>query len=913
MKMNPNPERPTRRNWRTRLASLLAPFALIGSVSAQTVSTTVLANNNGSSVAVFSFLNTTPDPIIITEIGSIAGATSTYTAHLYARVVPYNTATGDPGAITAVAGWTAIGTNSNLPLTANTTTSATQQFITGMNYTVPGLTQVQLAVQLATGAGLPTFTTTAGSLRYSTVGAQQNVFNNAGIEIRLGTNYGYAGTMGAPTNTPRGFIGYINYMAAMPCAGQPAPGNTLASVPTACSGANFNLSLQNPTTGLGVNYQWEYADDAAFTVNVNSFGTNAPTQITNLTSTRWYRCTVTCTNSGLSGTSTPVQVTLNGNSCACITYAASNATNTGDTKIDSVKVNGVGFGSLATACEAYTFTTSSGISLQQGATAVARIRNGSCSLNHYTAYYSLYADFNGDGDFADVGETLGQGGPTTALNSILDFNISVPPTANVGPTRFRAVITEGAAPPPATGTYAWGETEDFCVNITAQFACSGQPAPGNTLASVPTACSGANFNLSLQNPLLGSGTQYQWQYADDQNFTVNVTNFGTDAPTQTTSQTSARWYRCIVTCTNSGLSDISAPVFVDLAGAAYCAPYCTTNLYTTGTASGDLISNVVITGTTLSNNTGFVAGTPAYTFYLPNPPSNTQTATLQAGSSYSLNVSTGEWGNQGFAAWIDYNDDGIFDTPSERVGATPGQVGSGYTAGQVNASTSFPISLACNPPLGAHRMRIRCVYNVNGVNVLPCNTETWGEVEDYIVTITAADPCPAPIQLTAAATTATTATLGWTLGCAETEWDVHFQAAGGGAPVTPSNPGLTTTSLVVNTPTPGAYEFYVRAVCGGLAGESGWAGPYVFFTNDECAGAIPLTVFPGGGCPAGNVQYTTTGFTASNVATTCLLAGLTDAWFTFNSGNNTTIVWNVTLGTMGAIGVQVTSDCLGTE
>jgi len=127
--------------------------------------------------------------------------------------------------------------------------------------------------------------------------------------------------------------------------------------------------------------------------------------------------------------------------------------------------------------------------------------------------------------------------------------------------------------------------------------------------------------------------------------------------------------------------------------------------YTTGTAAGDMISFVEITGTTLSNNSGFAAGDPSYEYFAPTSPN--LTATMNAGGTYNVNVSTGEWGSQGFAAWIDYNDDGIFTTSvdptlNERIGYTPTTIGSGYTPGEINASASFTINLGCTPPVGTH-------------------------------------------------------------------------------------------------------------------------------------------------------------------------------------------------------------------
>ena len=47
--------------------------------------------------------------------------------------------------------------------------------------------------------------------------------------------------------------------------------------------------------------------------------------------------------------------------------------------------------------------------------------------------------------------------------------------------------------------------------ISPAFPCSGLPAPGNTLCSAgSTVCPNAPINLTLQNPMLGSGITYQW-------------------------------------------------------------------------------------------------------------------------------------------------------------------------------------------------------------------------------------------------------------------------------------------------------------------------------------------------------------------------------------------------------------------
>lgn len=57
----------------------------------------------------------------------------------------------------------------------------------------------------------------------------------------------------------------------------------------------------------------------------------------------------------------------------------------------------------------------------------------------------------------------------------------------------------------------------------AQTACTGTPAPGNTVASVNPVCTGGSTTLSLQNSSSGTGIIYNWQSSTDG---TNYTNIG---------------------------------------------------------------------------------------------------------------------------------------------------------------------------------------------------------------------------------------------------------------------------------------------------------------------------------------------------------------------------------------------------
>lgn len=80
-------------------------------------------------------------------------------------------------------------------------------------------------------------------------------------------------------------------------------------------------------------------------------------------------------------------------------------------------------------------------------------------------------------------------------------------------------------------------------------ACTNPPNPGTVSASVPSTCYNANFTLSIIGSSLGSGQTLQWQSSNDNISWTNITG-GTTSPF-TTSQTTSKYYKCIVTCGTS--------------------------------------------------------------------------------------------------------------------------------------------------------------------------------------------------------------------------------------------------------------------------------------------------------------------------------------------------------------------------
>lgn len=278
---------------------------------------------------------------------------------------------------------------------------------------------------------------------------------------------------------------------------------------------------------------------------------------------------------------------------------------------------------------------------------------------------------------------------------------AAPPTASLSSTTVKPRLQLAIALPPCTGT----------------------PAPGNTVSSSSTVYLGQTTSFSLQNVTSGSSVSYQWQTSSSASGPWTNINGATSASLTNYTPTATAWYQCIVTCTAANTSGISNPVQVNYV--PICLP-----VYTSGTAYGDLISNVAISGPglTWSNPTGTTNGTPSYVSYTSMP-----AIVMQAATTYSMTVTAGSFSNQAVAVWIDANDNNVFET-TEKVGFSATNISVGF------GSITFNINLPCTPPLGVHRMRVRGVYAGSGSSMDPCSSYGYGEAEDYLVQYVAGTP-----------------------------------------------------------------------------------------------------------------------------------------------------------------------------
>ncbi|SCY99116.1 Putative metal-binding motif-containing protein, partial [Flavobacterium caeni] len=367
----------------------------------------------------------------------------------------------------------------------------------------------------------------------------------------------------------------------------------------------------------------------------------------------------------------------------------------------------------------------------------------------------------------------------------------------------------------------------------------------------------ADLATTARNPVLtwtaatGVPTSYDVYFGTSSTPPLVATVTGTSyTPVAPLLPTTTYYWQIVPKNINGPATGCITNSFTTTADLNYCLP-----TISNGCVDGDVIARVVLN--TLDNNSG--AGCPGglsgYSNYTTNP---ALTTTLQAGASYSITIYAGQY-PEAYAAWIDYNDNGVFETPSERVGFSPGLIAGSGVVGQVGSSASFPIAIACNPPIGQHRLRVRAQYDAGGVEatsgsqVTPCGNNLYGEVEDYLITISAPEACPQPFGLAATGTSNTGGTLSWSVGCAETAWEVAVQPIGSGIPTGAGTPVSGTPTHIVSGLPSGGYEFYVRADCQG-DGYSLWTGPYIF-TPPTCpalispANGATNVAMPGGGVP----------------------------------------------------------------
>lgn len=348
-------------------------------------------------------------------------------------------------------------------------------------------------------------------------------------------------------------------LASASCSGTPTAGTAITSSASICPSVNYTLSLSGATLAAGLSYQWQSAPSATGPWTSIPTGTT-PSFITSQTVDTWYQCIVTC--SGLSATSSVVGVTTN-SFLAC--YCTSTATSNFDEEILNVTLNtlnnsstcGVaapGPGSTASLYSNYTTLTPT--ILSPGVVYPLSVEIGTCN-GSYTNCTKVWIDFNQNGLFTDAGENV-YSSPASSVGPHFELgNITIPAGAISGNTMMRVVNIETWDPANINpcGTYTWGETEDYLVNISAPPTC---PQPTNF-----SLIQANNTTAQVEWVAGGSETQWQIEYGP-QGFTpgTGTSVIVTTNPYTITGLTTNSFYQAYIQgiCTPGDTSYFTPPV-----------------------------------------------------------------------------------------------------------------------------------------------------------------------------------------------------------------------------------------------------------------------------------------------------------------------------------------------------------------
>ena len=130
-------------------------------------------------------------------------------------------------------------------------------------------------------------------------------------------------------------------------------------------------------------------------------------------------------------------------------------------------------------------------------------------------------------------------------NSFTDYQTL--PDHSTSPTPSASTFTTTISGSPVNGqVYRWSPN------------CTGTPSSGTISATSTTGCGSYSSTLTLTGESTGSTYTYQWQSSTDGTTWSNIS--GATTTTYTGTVTANTYYRCIVTCTTSGLSSTTSSI-----------------------------------------------------------------------------------------------------------------------------------------------------------------------------------------------------------------------------------------------------------------------------------------------------------------------------------------------------------------
>jgi bacillolysin len=480
-------------------------------------------------------------------------------------------------------------------------------------------------------------------------------------------------------------------------AAYPGSSDTIApTTPTSLAAAG--------TTSSSSNLTWTASTDNVAVTGYNVYNgsnlvataTGTSYTITGLTSSTAYTFTVKAKDAAgnLSAASNAVNVTT-GTETA--TYCTSKGNSVADEYIGKVQLGTIN--NTSTGGTGYSDFTSITTNITKGSASTITV-TPTWTGTSYSEGYAVWIDLNGDSDFDDAGELVWS--KAASKTTPVSGSFTVPTSSNTGSTRMRVSMKYNGVPTTCEA-FSYGEVEDYTVNIIATTADTTAPTAPANLAASGTTSTTTNLSWTASNDNVAV-TGYDVYQGSTLKTTVTGTSYAVSGLTASTA------YTFSIKAKDAAGNISSASNILNVTTLSNTVSYCTTK---GNSVADEYIDYVSIGG--ISNTTGANGGYGNFTNLVANLPYGSNTILFSAGF-------TGSAYTEYWKVWIDYNQNGTFETSEEMV--------SGSSSSSANLTSTFTVPTSAIA--GTTRMRISMKYNAAPT---ACETFSYGEVEDYTVNI----------------------------------------------------------------------------------------------------------------------------------------------------------------------------------
>ena len=557
----------------------------------------------------------------------------------------------------------------------------------GNDFNVTGITMDKAAkIAYRTEANYLSANSTYANARTSSIQAATDLYGAGSAEVIATTNAWYAVGVGAA------------YAGSTDTTAPSTPANLAASGTTSSS---TNLSWTASTDNVGVTGYNVYSG-----ATLLGTATGTTYSATGLTASTTYSFTVKAKDAAgnLSAASNAVSVTT---LAATASYCASQGGSVADELIGRVQIGTIN--NASTGGTGYTDFTSISTNLNKGASATITV-TPTWTGSAYPEGYAVFIDYNNDKDFADTGELVWSAAASTTTP--VSGSFTVPTTAITGATRMRVSMKYNGVPT-ACEAFQYGQVEDYTVNLTSGTADTTAPSAPTSLTASGTTQTATNLSWTASTDNVGV-TGYDVYQGATLKGSVTGTTYAV------TGLTAATVYTFSVKAKDAAGNISASSNVVNVTTLSNSITYCTS---TSNSTADEKIGKVVL-GTINNTSTG-TAGYENFTALSTN---------LTRGTANTITI-TPSWTStvysEGYAVWIDYNQNGSFTDAGE-------QVFSKATSTTTPATGSFTVPTSAT--VGATRMRVSMKYNGTPTS---CETLSYGQVEDYTVNIVAGTPISA--------------------------------------------------------------------------------------------------------------------------------------------------------------------------